>query len=430
MNKPQINHLPKRPGVYLFKNSNRQVLYVGKALDLRNRVKSYFHTTENKLEVKTPLLVPQIASVEYIEVRSDIEALLLEANLIKKFQPKYNAKLKDDKSYLYIKITTGEDFPKVSTTRQENLPNTTYFGPFPSAKTVRNTLKSLRRIFPYCNCRFRTCQKRQSCFYHEIGLDAGPCLGLVSKEEYRRMVHRFILLLEGKKEKLIRELKSNMEEAARREEFEKAQSFKKQITGIEYLTRPVTSPQIYLEEPEYLAKMRQSGLGEIQKFLALERIPSRIECFDVSNIHGHDATGSMVVFYNGQPEKSQYRRFKIHDEGKPNDVTMIKEVIRRRLGHSEWPQAGLLVVDGGKGQVSGAREALSEHKAEIPVIGLAKRLEEIIIPQKGREQQETEFTILRLPKDSTALHLLQAIRDEAHRFALSYHRKLRLKIIP
>lgn len=443
MTKLPINHLPKTPGVYLFKNGEGKVIYVGKALNIRSRVRSYFRQTAKDFGFKQSLMLPQIETVECINVASEIEALLLEANLIKKYQPKYNSRLKDDKSYLYIKITTSDDFPKVLTARREKLTGIKYFGPFPSAKTVRNTLKSLRRIFPYCNCNFKVCQKKKSCLWCEIGLDAGACLGLISKDDYRRMIKRLILLLEGKKDKLIKELKKEMVLAAKKEGFEKAHYLKKQIEGIEYLTRSTTSPQVYLEDPEYLAKKRQEGLLELKRILGLSNVPVKIECFDISDIHGKEATGSMVVFQKGEPDKSQYRRFKIRLEEKPNDVAMMQEVVRRRSKHPEWPPADLIVVDGGKGQISGVVKVLEEAKVSIPVIGLAKRMEEIIFrltacvidksiiktkEPKDLRTKELKFEILRLPRDSAALHILQAIRDEAHRFAITYHRKLRLKI--
>lgn len=430
---PPVNHLPPAPGIYIFRGEAGQSIYVGKALNLRARVKSHFRPPKGLF--KKDLLREQTSSVDYIAVESEIEALLLEANLIKKFQPKYNTRLKDDKSYLYIKITAADDFPKVLTARREKLPGVKYFGPFPSARTVRNTLKALRNIFPYCNCNFRLCQKKKSCFYVELGLDAGACLGLVGKNEYRQMIRRLIFLLEGKREKVLLELGKLMVAAAQKEDFEKAQALKKQILGIEYLTRPVTSPQIYLEDPEYLAKKRQEGLLALWKLLSLGKVPQRIECFDISDIHGREATGSMVVFQKGEPDKSQYRRFRVRLEGKPNDIAMMKEVISRRLGHSEWPMADLIVVDGGKGQVSGALDVFAQAGLQIPVIGLAKKLEEIIVAKKQwsnlprRPAGETmkQFTVFRLPSNSPALHLLQALRDEAHRFALTYHRKLRLK---
>lgn len=422
----QVKSLPTSAGVYLFKNQQGEIIYVGKALNIRTRVKSHFDQKSGD-HFRKPQMLSEAEKIDCINVGSEIEALLLEANLIKEHQPKYNTRLKDDKSYLYIKITRREPFPKVLTAHREKLPGVVYFGPFPSAKTVRSTLKSLRRLFPYCNCNFKICQKRKSCLWNEIGLDAGPCLGLISKEEYQEIIRRLTLLLGGQKDKLLRELKQGMEKAAKNEEFEKAQAFKKQIEGVEYLTRLVTSPQTYLEDPEYLAHKRQRGLTELKKILSLLKIPKRIECFDISDIHGREATGSMVVFQKGEPDKSQYRRFKIRVEGRPNDVAMIQEVLERRLRHPEWAQTDLIVVDGGKGQVSGALTALAGAKAQIPVVGLAKRLEALTLPQRDISLGAPKFTTLRLNRDSSALHLLRAIRDEAHRFALTYHRKLRVK---
>lgn len=417
--------LPSKPGVYLFKNKTAEILYIGKAANLKSRVKSYF-AKEAVLFPKIAAMVSQVARVDHFVVDSEFEALLLEANLIKKYQPKYNTRLKDDKSYLYIKITTDEDFPHVLTARREKLSGVTYFGPFPSARTVRTTLRSLRRIFPYCQCNFKVCQKKESCLWVELGLDSGPCLNLVDKRTYRQMIKRLILLLSGKKEKLLKTLEKEMRQEANQEDFEMAQKIKKQIAGIAYLTRPYISPHEYLEHPDILQQKRKEKLLGLRRILNLAKIPQRIEGYDISDIKGRQATGSMVVLTSGELDKSEYRHFRIRIEGQPNDVAMLAEVIRRRLNHPEWSLPDLIVVDGGKGQVGGMVRVLEEAKISIPVIGLAKRLEEIIVPKQGRPALPAGRPVL-LPHDSPVLHLLQRLRDESHRFALTYHRKLRIK---
>lgn len=426
----QITILPGKPGVYLFKDRAGKIIYVGKALNLKKRVASHF-LKKFFLLGREELLVSQTKTVNFFLVESEIEALLLEADLIKKYQPKYNVRLKDDKSYLYIKITQSDDFPKVLTARREKIPGHLYFGPFPSAKTVRATLRSLRRFFPYCNCHFKICQRRRSCLWVELGLDSGPCLGKIDKASYRKIIRHLTYLLFGKKEKLLKLLQKEMRAAAQKEEFEKAQFYKRQIAGIEYLTRPLRAPSEYLRSPEIFNKKRQEALKELQKLLGLSRIPFRIEGYDISNIGGQEATGSMVVFTRGEADKSGYRRFKIKISQRPDDVAMLKEVMRRRLAHPEWPLPDLVVVDGGKGQVGGVLRVLEEAKITLPMIGLAKRLEEIIIPAKLRSRgaKKLKFKTIRRPPDSSVLQLLQRLRDESHRFALTYHRKLRIKTL-
>lgn len=419
------------------------MIYVGKAVNLAARVRSYWQK-EATFFPKIATMISQIAVTDYVEVESEFDALLLEVRLIQKFKPRYNTRLKDDKSYLYIKITQSEDFPKVLTARRptpersdggqarrEKIPGNIYFGPFPSARSVQNTLRFLRRLFPYCNCNFRVCQNRGSCLWTEIGLDSGPCLGKISQREYHKLIRRLILLLSGKRGQLIETLTREMRILASRQEFEQAQLLKRQIEGIEYLTRSRVEPEVYLEQPDFLKEHRTEELNSLRALLNLKEIPNRIECFDISDIFGREATGSMVVLKGGGADKSSYRRFRVHPpvggKAKPNDVAMIAEVISRRLNHQEWPPPNLLVVDGGKGQVSAAQKALVEHNLSLPVIGLAKRLEEIIVPLATVKQngKKTAFKTLRLPASAPALQLLKRLRDEAHRFALTYHRKLR-----
>lgn len=404
------------------------MIYVGKAVNLAARVRSYWHK-EATLFPKIATMTPQIATVDYVEVESEFDALLLETRLIQKLKPRYNTRLKDGKSYLYIKITQSEDFPKVLTARREKLPGCIYFGPFPSARSVRNTLRFLRRLFPYCNCNFKVCQKRGSCLWAEIDLDSGPCVGKINKVEYRKLIRHLIRLLSGKKAELIKTLTREMRVAANHQNFEEAQLLKKQIEGIEYLTQARVEPEVYLERPEFLEDRHTEELNNLRAVLNLQTVPARIECFDISDIFSREATGSMVVLKGGGPDKSSYRRFKVKSSTKPNDVAMMGEVISRRLNHPEWSLPNLLVVDGGKGQVTAAMDALAKHNLSLPVVGLAKKLEEIIIPMaKGKEQGSImKFRTLRLPANSPALQLLQRLRDEAHRFAITYHRKLRTR---
>lgn len=416
-NKSQI---PQKPGVYIFKDDAGKILYVGKAINLYHRVSSYFSSKPHS--PKTAALVENIRSVETIEVLSELEALILEANLIKKYLPPYNIRLTDDKDYLYIKIT-NEDFPKVLIARKKELDDAKeYFGPFPSGSTVRTTLKKLRRIFPWCNgsgssINGQASSKRyfRPCFYYHLGLCPGSCAGKVNKKEYNKNIRRFSQFMQGKKEQVFKDLQNEMEKASHNLEFEKAQSIKKTIEGLQYLTQ-TNNAQVYLENPNFVEDQSKLALENLRKDLKLPSLPERIECYDISHIQGKFAVGSLVVLSHGDIDKKWYRKFKIILGKKPNDVGMMREILQRRMKYKEWPQPNLILVDGGRGQARGVFKELENKKWEVPVFGLAKRME-WLYPPKGE--------IIKLPRSSLSLHLLQKIRDEAHRFALGYHRKLR-----
>lgn len=413
--------LPRKSGVYIFKDKTGNVLYVGKAIDLYNRVKSYYRSRDTK----TQILAGKIDKIETIVVESELEALILEANFIKKYLPPFNVRLTDDKDYLYIAITK-EDFPKVITSRKKDLPKK-FWGPYPSAKTVRNTLKALRKVFPWCSAsQGQALQTKRPCFYYHLGLCSGACVGIVSKKEYQKMLQAFSKFLDGKKNELVLQLTKEMMRSSKNQKFEEANKIKKTIIGIEYLTQ-ANRTSLYLENPNFLESERELALLELQKDLGLDKLPERIEGYDISNIQGKEATGSLVVLTHGEIDKSQYRKFKIRISGRPNDVGMHREMIRRRFKHPEWPMPDLIIVDGGRGQVRGAKLEIRnlrcrrqfEKQLEIPLFGLAKKLEWLYPP---------EGEIIKLPKKSLSLKLLQKLRDEAHRFAISYHRKLRGKI--
>lgn len=409
--KLQKRNLPHKPGVYLFKDKSGEVIYVGKGIDLYHRVSSYF--TKSNHDLKTINLINEIFSFETIIVESELEALILEANLIKKYLPKFNIRLTDDKDYLYIKVTK-EDYPRIITARKHDFKKSLkYFGPFPSSKTVRETLKSLRRVFPWCN------GGKKACFYYHLDLCPGACIGEISQKDYRKIINRFIRFLEGKKDDLIKELTKEMSRLSEKQNFEEAAKIKKTLDGIFYLTQSQRVAS-YLENPNFLENEKQLALQELKKVLNLPKIPGRIEGYDISNIQGKEAVGSMVVLTNGEIDKSQYRKFKIKISGKPNDVAMMKEMITRRLKHAEWQKPDLIIVDGGRGQVGAAKFEIRNTKFEIPVFGLAKRMEWLY---------SSEDQIIKLSRTSPALKLLQKLRDEAHRFALEYHRKLHDKII-
>lgn len=430
--------IPHKPGIYIYKDKAGKVIYVGKAVDLHSRVSSYFNNTWKN--VKTAKLVENIVSAETIIVESEIEALILEANLIKKFMPLYNIRLTDDKDYLYI-VVTDEEYPKVVTARKKDLIKVKkWFGPYPSATTVKTTLKKLRRVFPWCSGKDQGASikyqgKRRACFYYHIGQCPGACLGTISKEEYGKIIKRFSKFLDGKKHELLDELTKEMETLSKKQKYEEAAKIKKIIEGINYITAP-TKITNYLANPNFLEDLNQTSLEELQKALNLPEFPTRIEAYDISNFQGKEATGSMVVLTNGEIDKSQYRRFKIKITGKPNDFAMHAEMMGRRLNHPEWGVPQLIIIDGGRGQVSSvvssmyqvlgnpvlqagekSNEAMKQW-SNIPIFGLAKR-EEWLYPPEGE--------IIKLPKKNLGLRLLQKIRDESHRFAITYHKKLRSK---
>lgn len=427
------SQIPHKSGVYIFKNQDGEVLYVGKAIDLYHRMTSYFSNSHVPAgNVKLTTLVNEITAVETIIVESELEALILEANLIKKYLPPFNVRLTDDKDYLYIGITK-EDFPKVVTIRRKDLNKVKkYFGPFPSSRTIRDTLRMLRRVFLWCSnppnlsAKSRIVntipipdRKYHPCFYYHLNLCPGACAGLISKEEYNKIIRRFSKFLESKKEQLLEELINEMGESAMSEKFEEAGKIKKMIDGINYLTQ-TNRTQLYLENPNFLEEETQKALVELQKDLNLKRLPERIEAYDISNIQGQESVGSMVVLTGGEIDKSQYRKFKINISGRPNDVGMMKEMVRRRLKHQEWPIPELILVDGGRGQARAIYFQLQTSNLKLPVFGLAKRMEWIYPP---------EGDVIRLSRNSLSLKLLQKIRDEAHRFAISYHRKLRDRML-
>ncbi len=407
--------IPHKPGVYIYKNNSGKVIYVGKAIDLSSRVSSYFHSRDK--DSKTEALVSEIGRVETIIVESELEALILEANLIKQYLPQFNIRLTDDKDYLYI-VITKEDFPKILTARKKDLKGTKkYWGPFPSSRTVKETLKSLRRVFPWCTVASKKINR--PCFYYHLGQCPGACIGVIGKKEYQDIIDGFSKFMDGRKDELVLRLQKEIKEASDKQNFEAASRIKKILDGVTYLTQS-NRVKLYLENPNFLEDERQLALAELKKDLKLEKLPERIEGYDISNISGKEATGSMVVLTNGEIDKSQYRKFKIRITGKPNDVGMMREMIRRRFQHPEWSTPDLILVDGGRGQVRAVNYELQTTNYEFPLFGLAKRQELLYQP---------EGEILKLPRKSMSLKLLQKLRDEAHRFAISYHKKLHGKML-
>lgn len=412
--------LPGLPGVYQFLDENNNVLYVGKAKNLKKRVSSYF-VNQKLLGQKTLALVSQIKQIKVTVVESELESLLLEAEYIKKFLPKYNIRLTDGKAYPLIRITIHDEYPKVLTARSIDDPKSLYFGPYPSSTAVKMVLKTMRRIFPF---QAVVNHPNRVCLYNHLNLC--PCPPVFNseqfKKDYKKNINHLVKFLEGNTKNVIKDLEKERDRFSEDEEFEKAQNVQKQIDSIKYVTSPIHAPFEYDTNPNLREDKRSKEINSLREQLQLHGITvdqlQRIECYDMSNFQGTNPVGSMVVLTNGEIDKSQYRKFKIRNVKGPNDFASMAEVIARRLKHTEWELPDLIMVDGGKGQISSAVNVVLESGIPIPVIGLAKR-EEILIT--------SEFKEIKLPKSSPALLLVQRIRDEAHRFAITFHRKLRSK---
>ncbi len=551
-----LKKLPDRPGVYLMKDSRGVVLYVGKAQSLRSRVRSYWQKQAVGGEVhRIRSVIDRVADVEVTQTDSVSEALLLEANLIKRYAPRFNVRLKDDKSYPYIKITMADDFPRIERTRKLPKDGSRYFGPYASATSVDESMNLIRRLFPFRTCTLdikdgkRTLQR--PCLLYHIKRCQGPCIEAIAKDAYRADIDQVVLFLEGRQETLVKALEQDMAEAAERTEYERAAVLRDKIRSIErtmesqkmaafarteldlvgiarqdnqaavqlfvvrdgklvgrdvflldavreapddevlngfleqYYSRATAIPSqilvpslpgaedtallegflterrggpVHLRVPqrgekrelmalavrnanETLAREQarwladqgktQGALRELADALGLADPPVRIECYDISNFQGDQSVASMVVFEDGKPRTGEYRRFRIKTVQGANDFASHQEVLRRRFRRAKagdegseeelrWRLPDLVIVDGGKGQVSAAAEVLAElGQEDLPLAGLAKEREELFLP--GRSDP------ILLPATSQALYLVQRLRDEAHRFAITYHRDLRAK---
>lgn len=531
----QLKLLPTNPGVYLMKNEQAKIIYVGKAINLKNRVKSYFQSSKNH-SPKVKSMVEKICDFEYIITANEIEALILECNLIKKYRPKYNISLRDDKTYPYIKVTLNEDYPTVSITRKILKDGAKYFGPYTSAGAVHEVLNLLKKLFQIRSC--RQMNTKRPCLEFHIKRCLAPCTGRVAKSEYREMIKSLCLFLEGRNEVVLKELTSRMQIAAENFQFELAAKLRDQVLAIEkisakqniiigssdqdiiglarkadeaciqiffirsgkmigrdhfllngtedetdsallnafleqyynkatFIPKEILLPAEIENEEILSAWLSQKKNGKVSfglpqrgvkkemvlmandnavvvleeqmiknsagleqtvgamkdlgRYLRMEKELKRIECFDISHIQGSETVASMVVFSNGAPDKQEYRRYKLKSvEGKPDDFKSMQEVVGRRYRQSDGIMPDLIIIDGGKGQLNSALEiirALGHY--QIPVVGLAKQFEYVFL------EGQSEPVIL--PPNSKALYLIQRIRDEAHRFAITYHRKLRHK---
>jgi excinuclease ABC subunit C len=541
--KEQLEILPDRPGVYLFKDNMGRVIYVGKASSLRNRVVSYF-SARNQLSGKLERLVDRISDLDAIVTDTEYEALILENDLIKKYRPVYNVRLKDDKTFPYLKIDVKSDWPTVRITRRFHKDGGRYFGPFISVYSLRQTLNLIRKIFPFRSCHRKiTGKDARPCLEYHLKSCVAPCIGAVNREDYKDIIKEVILFLEGKQELVIHDLKKKMEEASKQQQYERAAMLRDQVRAVEQViesqriavtirgdedaialaqTRELAYVEIFfirnnkltgrdyalldgirdeepgqimtsfvkqyyssassipplillqypVDEPKVIAgwlsnqrgasvelrvplrgfkrqlidivdenarqglalyqarqsKIMESALvmEELKDRLSLSRMPMRIEGYDVSNIRGNQAVGSMAVFSKGLSKRAQYRRFRIKTVSGIDDYAMIKEMLKRRFKRAlvtdkKWAaMPDLILIDGGKGHLNAALDVINELGLDsVPAAALAKENEEVFIAGRSKP--------LNIPRTSAALHLLQRIRDEAHRFALGYHHKLRQK---
>jgi excinuclease ABC subunit C len=398
--KEKIITLPDSPGVYIMKSKRGEVLYVGKASSLRKRVRSYLTPS---ISSKVGILREKVEDIEYVTCDSEEQALILESALIKERKPKYNIALRDDKSYPYVEITK-EEFPRLFISRLKKRGKSLNFGPYPKVKLLKASLSIIRKVFPYASCKV---MPKSACLFYHLSLCPAPCIGAVSPFEYKENIENIIKILRGERKELMENLRKKMEELSKALRFEEATKIRDKLLALENL---------------YSGKKTEHFLISLRNILNLPSLPLLIEAIDISSLRGKEAGGSLIVFRDGFPDKSSYRRYRIKEVEEKNDYAMVGEVVRRRyhrLLREKKRLPDLVIIDGGKGHLQKAKEELDKLALNIPIIGIAKKNEEIWLPFY-------EEPII-VPKDSPCLHLLQRIRDEAHRFAHKYHLLLRSK---
>jgi excinuclease ABC subunit C len=416
--KEKVSRLPLTPGIYIMKDAAGEILYVGKARSLRKRVGSYW---VNKGQLpKVQILMSKVADIDYVETPTEVDALLLESQLIKKNRPRYNQELKDDKTYPLLKIT-AEPFPRIHITRNKNDRKAAYYGPYTDAKLLREAVALINTLFPFRKC--RTLPKT-ACLYYHIGQCLAPCIKPEVKPEYDRVMDEVRSFLGGGKKSFVEYLTDRMHEAAAELRFEDAQFFKEQIDALARLRKKRFSPR----DPERGVAL-SATLG-LKKMLGMEKLPEKIACFDVSNIQGDEAVASRVSFYRELPDKIEYRRYKIRAVTGINDYAMIQEALGRMLvGIKEGRDTfipDVIMIDGGKGHLNAAWEVLAREGFEnTALISIAKRFETVYAMKDRPEGRGIEDLLI--PRGAPALYLLQKVRDEAHRFAITYHRTLKEK---
>lgn len=433
----KLKTLPADPGVYFHKDKSGKIIYVGKAAVLKNRVRQYFQKSRNR-DPKTEALVAEIYDTDWMVVESELEALFLEAEMIRRYMPQYNILLRDDKALSYIRIDYDSDYPTVSTTRRPLDDGARYYGPYFSTVAVRSSLKYLRRAFPFATRKIGG-QKRATLHYH-LGLDPGLEEGKTSLEDYRANLRKLIAVIEGKRKTIQKEIERDMKRAAKAQDFEAASKLRNQLFALQGLQK-----QVIFSDKEFLDISKDHALNELVNLLQLGKFPQRIEGYDISHMQGTDVVASMVVFTNGVSNKAEYRKFKTKIDHN-NDFYNMNETLKRRLSDKNrkaWGVPSLVLIDGGKGQLDAAIKARDEMGCStIPFIGLAKREEQIVI-QKGKSNvgldekvlhelagfttESDDFILINLPHSTNAVKLLQRIRDESHRFAVTYHSVLKVK---
>ncbi len=427
-----LSHLPSGPGVYLMRDAAANIIYIGKAKDLRKRVGQYFMKGAEKRDAKIPHLAALIRQIDYIASASEREALVLERELIGQYQPFFNVLWKDAKSYPYVKIT-NEEYPRIFFTRKKINDGGRYFGPYPKVETISSLLRYLWRInfinlrrcrWDFSGTKPLNPKKINDCLYFHTGQCTAPCAGRISPAGYRAITDRIADFFRGNFGKLLKEFRAKMAASSKARDYEKAANYRDFIAAIEHMAERV---QIKEFKKDLVAKetSKTGAVTALMKDLSLPKPPAHIEAFDTSSLHGEHAVAASVCFINSQKNTAHYRHYKMLFQNVPggsDDFAMIKETVKRRLlhfVHSGDPLPDLLLIDGGKGQLASAMAAMRELKLKVPVIALAKRLEEIYVPSKPHP--------VRLERDHPGLLLLEAIRNEVHRFAITYHKKLRDK---
>ena len=449
----KLKRLPSSPGVYFHKNEQGEIIYVGKAAVLRNRVRQYFQSKKD-MDAKTLALVKEIADTDWIEVETELDALFLEGEMVKRYMPKFNILLRDDKSHSYIRINMGDEVPFVSLTRNPLDDGAMYLGPYFATHIIKKALRLLRRVFPYYERPYDPKSKKLDLNYH-IGLTPGVETGKTTSEEYRKNLRKMIRYIQGERMNLLRELEREMKNLAESREFERAAEVRNQYLSLKELQR-----RIVFGDKEFLDISKDRALSDLRGLLGLEKLPVRIEGYDVSHLGGRDVVASMVVFKNGVSSRADYRKFKMKAD-KNDDLLNMRETLVRRFSDKNvraWGVPDLILVDGGKGQLGVAIEVLEEKGLSVPVVGLAKRDEKLVIhrTRSGVNTEklegvrgvviEGEFLVVNLHvgKSHSSGHarnlrgdgggefmdvtmLFQRIRDESHRFAVNYQTVLRKK---
>ncbi len=431
----KLKDLPNAPGVYFHKDKDGHIIYVGKAAILRNRVRQYFQKSRTR-DPKTDLLVAEIVDTDWQVVDSEFEALFLEAEMIRRYMPRYNILLRDDKSQTFVRIDFKSKYPSVTMTRRPLDDGATYYGPFLSTIAVRRALKYLRKIFPYST---HSVLPKRACLLVHLHLCPGPETGELDEPAYKATLRKLVSVLEGKKDKLIRELEKDMKAASKDSQFERAAKIRDQITALKDLDR-----RILFSDKEFLDLSKDHALIDLTELLGLAKVPRRIEGYDISHMSGTDVVASMVVFTNGTADKANYRKFKQKVQNN-DDFAHMRETLNRRFSDKNikaWGMPELLLIDGGKGQLDAALSVLREKEIKLPAIGLAKKHEEIVVrndwpntdlqPEvvlrlRGFSRTSSDYTLVDLPNNSNIVKLLQRVRDESHRFAVSYHSVLKVK---